>query len=773
MEPTPYATAALVYYDAGWRSVLPLPPKSKTPPPAGYTGKKAGDVEPTREQVIEWTVTMPDANVALRLPRNVLGIDVDAYNGKAGLASLAAAEARWGALPNTYSVTSREDGSGIRLFRVPIGLQWPNDVGPGIETVHHGHRYAVTFPSIHPEGRTYVFKVNGLVCPPPRIEQLPELPHDWVEGLTSGELERVATEHIVVEDYDEYLTGGVPCKQVQTQLDLALGDQAWADGGRHDTTRDAIAVLLRLGQVGHAGVGAALDQLEERFIDEVGADRGISVAGREWASMLQGGIEVIAADEREEERCTGPACAAGATLAPELDLSALGLAPVVYVEPPLYADLSWLRTGRRPVIPPPSIMRVRDDEYLFYAGKVNGIYGDPESLKTWIALQAVVEALAGGARAVYLDIDHNGADDLASRLLKLGADPMVLADDARFRIAEPDAAVDLKRFVEDMALWLPGIAVIDSVGELIPMLGLKSTDNDDITKGMRWVVRPLADRGACVIVLDHLPKSEESRTSGYAIGGTAKKRMMDGSYIHADTRSPAAPGKTGVVTLFVEKDRAGHVRKAADSGRTVGHFTMNEETVGELKVSIEPTLAQSTIFATASGRPVNEDSLDRNHPIYQDIMEKAKQAGKPVGKVALHERNNARKKAVEELIEKGYLVPSGDTYRGAVLYVIGRPLAPLEVVAQAVADNQVGQVGSQVGSQVGTHLALNPGSGGSANPTSPLGEVGPFPPGQGPPETHLDFGSGGNARCAACGAALDAVLAAAGETTHPGCEVAS
>ncbi len=44
--------------------------------------------------------------------------------------------------------------SGIRFFRVPVGLSWVASL-PGIETIHRGYRYAMVWPSKHPEGRQY------------------------------------------------------------------------------------------------------------------------------------------------------------------------------------------------------------------------------------------------------------------------------------------------------------------------------------------------------------------------------------------------------------------------------------------------------------------------------------------------------------------------------------------------------------------------------------------------------------------------------------------
>ncbi len=79
-EASPYADAADDYAARGW-SPIPLPPRSKFPPPSGTTGTAP---LPDADKVAEWKSTRPDANVALRLPEGVVGLDVDNYPGKVG-----------------------------------------------------------------------------------------------------------------------------------------------------------------------------------------------------------------------------------------------------------------------------------------------------------------------------------------------------------------------------------------------------------------------------------------------------------------------------------------------------------------------------------------------------------------------------------------------------------------------------------------------------------------------------------------------------------------
>ena len=86
----------------------------------------------------------------------------------------------------TWMSTSREDGiSGIRLLRVPVGVNWIGSL-PGIELVHAGHRYVIAAPSVHDKtGKTYRFigpdGVNADRIPVPG--ELPDLPLAWVVRL--------------------------------------------------------------------------------------------------------------------------------------------------------------------------------------------------------------------------------------------------------------------------------------------------------------------------------------------------------------------------------------------------------------------------------------------------------------------------------------------------------------------------------------------------------------------------------------------------------------
>lgn len=238
------------------------------------------------------------------------------------------------------------------------------------------------------------------------------------------------------------------------------------------------------------------------------------------------------------------------------------------------ADMSWILTGAPPEVSPPIYGRRTDGTALFYAGRVNGLFGDPECGKTWIALIAGIEAMNQGHTFAMVDVDHNGQDHTAARLLLLGARPEHIADPDAFRYYEPQDADELRAAVVDITALAPAVVVLDSLGEMLPMLGVKSIDNDEITAALRTIAMPPAKAGSCVIHIDHLPKSVEARSTGYAIGGTAKKRATDGAYLRVEARQQPVPGGVGRATLRIEKDRTGALRKSSGGGYA-GTFTLN------------------------------------------------------------------------------------------------------------------------------------------------------------------------------------------------------
>ncbi len=276
----PYAEAAPGYLRLGHSPIL-LPHKRKSPPPTGYTGYSGAYV--TADDVERWAEK--GGNVGLRLPETVIGIDVDCYDGKKGAETIAEAEARLGALPDSPVITSRDDGSGIRLFGVEAGRCWADVVGPGVEIIHHGHRFAVAPPSVHPEGRVY----GGTVLP---VDALPELPDAWVTDLVRGNAaDRPVKVETDVEAWLDALPEGEPTDYLRRVL--AEADDAYLLGGsRHGVAAKATGALIRAGERGEPGVATALGICKETWLAAMDGDRAGLVEG-EWARMVSGAVGLV------------------------------------------------------------------------------------------------------------------------------------------------------------------------------------------------------------------------------------------------------------------------------------------------------------------------------------------------------------------------------------------------------------------------------------------------------------------------------------------------
>lgn len=180
----PFAQGA-PFYRIGWLGLFPLRGKKENIP-TGITGRSGA--WPTDAQITEWIAQRGGDNIAIRLPDDVIGIDVDAYDGRRGIETITWFESQYGELPRTWRSTSRDDGSGILLYHVPSGLNWVSHLGKdsNVEVIRHAHRYAVVWPSIHPETKKrYRWYAPGGAPQdrPPQPDELTELPDTWIKAL--------------------------------------------------------------------------------------------------------------------------------------------------------------------------------------------------------------------------------------------------------------------------------------------------------------------------------------------------------------------------------------------------------------------------------------------------------------------------------------------------------------------------------------------------------------------------------------------------------------
>lgn len=242
--------------------------------------------------------------------------------------------------------------------------------------------------------------------------------------------------------------------------------------------------------------------------------------------------------------------------------------------PALYADIAQVLAGGDLGAPQPTFGLRDDGLHLFYPGTTNGLVGAPESGKTLLASCVMADELFKGNSVLVVDVDHNGARATVARFISLGVKGEVLSDPSRFRYTAPEDSTDLLAVVAEAHLWKPTVALVDSVGEVLPMFGASSNDADQYTAVHRQVFTALANSGAGVILIDHEPKSDGAAEYG-ASGTMAKKRAIDGALYRVKVKQPFAPGKGGKALVTVLKDRHGQVNQHLESNREPLAFTFH------------------------------------------------------------------------------------------------------------------------------------------------------------------------------------------------------
>jgi putative DNA primase/helicase len=269
---------------------------------------------PDRRQLATWALEYPQGNIAISPPKSVLGIDVDVWDGaKAGAKTLAAAEEQWGELPATWMSTSREDGGGIKWFRIPEGLAWPGKLpqGGGIELIRWDHRYAVVMPSTHPDTKAEYHWVtpDGRAVNDefPAPQDLPELPVRWVDGLTGGKpwVERSeidldpAEVQQWIEDRGDHAICSVMDRTLRKHLDALR--HAGPDGGAHEQMLNAVWAVVGDSAAGHKGLIKALTRLRAAFKEASKARRTPQEFASEWNRAKAGAVQKVAAEGEPEE----------------------------------------------------------------------------------------------------------------------------------------------------------------------------------------------------------------------------------------------------------------------------------------------------------------------------------------------------------------------------------------------------------------------------------------------------------------------------------------
>jgi hypothetical protein len=240
------------YRTRGW-DAFPLPWHAKQHPPKGITGYEGRFV--TRADYREWANRWN--NIGIVMPDTVIGIDADLYKDGNSAPT---------GLPPTVRSTNRTDRSGIYLFTIPESTKLDTKVEGVGEIIQWFHRYAVVWPSVHPEGRTYRWlDDDDCEVEIPYVEDLPALPEKWLKRLQARP--RKHTGKGYTGDAEEWLADlpkGRPSAKVRTTLREAkrgLRRSQVTGASRYDVMVKNVGRLVALGARRQRGVERAYDEL--------------------------------------------------------------------------------------------------------------------------------------------------------------------------------------------------------------------------------------------------------------------------------------------------------------------------------------------------------------------------------------------------------------------------------------------------------------------------------------------------------------------------------
>lgn len=227
---------------------------------------------------------------------------------------------------------------------------------------------------------------------------------------------------------------------------------------------------------------------------------------------------------------------------------------------PLFELKTLWEIRETPPPPPPEALSRTDGANLFYAGKVNILFGDSESGKTWLALHACVEEIRKGNNVVFLDFEDH-ADAILERVRSLGAEEDVLKRFYYVRVEEPitkEVKALILPFLKEIS---PTMVVFDSFDEVLQLHDHDTYNPKDVRRLASELFDPMTRLGAAVVVIDHVTHSNKHRQGG----SQAKLSRVDGTSFKVHRQVPFARGghEPGKVQLYVKKDRPGHVRKVS------------------------------------------------------------------------------------------------------------------------------------------------------------------------------------------------------------------
>jgi hypothetical protein len=195
-------------------------------------------------------------------------------------------------------------------------------------------------------------------------------------------------------------------------------------------------------------------------------------------------------------------------------------------------------------------------EALLYAGRINALNGESGSGKTWVALQTVAEVLFADEHVIYIDLEDHPASIMA-RLRDLNVPDGLMVHGLHYIQPDQPLSERAAEYVDKLITHHHvSLVVIDSIGELMALQGCKPNDDDEVARLYRAIPRRWARLGPCVLLLDHVPKTND-RSPLFGIGSQRKRAAIDGAAYMVEQTAPFSAERSGQMRLVTAKDRSG------------------------------------------------------------------------------------------------------------------------------------------------------------------------------------------------------------------------
>jgi len=208
----------------------------------------------------------------------------------------------------------------------------------------------------------------------------------------------------------------------------------------------------------------------------------------------------------------------------------------------------------------PTLLPRDDGLFLLYPGLVNSIYGESESGKSLLIQAEAARIIMSGQKVLFID-NESDPKSVVERMRAFGATEEAITE--YFHYVRPEASINSPVEAAAFEALLGdeyALVAIDGVTDALGLFGYSTVDNDNVARWFKDVPKKLASRtGAGVVLVDHVTKNPHDR-GRFAIGAQAKLAEVTGAAYIVEVVQPLGRGCTGVIKLWIAKDRPGAVR---------------------------------------------------------------------------------------------------------------------------------------------------------------------------------------------------------------------